>query len=408
MSWWKASLGPLAALILLTGFFSACQKTAKKSPPIPISEETPSTGSAAQPVVPVGPPLEIPVPTENSGKTRITLKAQQLTSSGENTDARFSTDGKRILFVSRSRSGHHQAQIYELHLGAMREKRITFHDGDDASPVYATDGVHIFFSSSTDEIKEEPHVSDRLLRTYRPEVFAKRHASRAEAKDSDEEGSEIYEQTLHGRSIERLTHSPGFDGDVEPDPSSKNIVFSSARTKKTTRLFVAKGKSQTALSQGDFVDRFPRISQNGKWLIWSRKAVGGEDMHLMIMENGKSNRPPRALTSGSSLDLHPAWHPSGEIAVFASNRDDRVFNLYTIDREGRCLKRLTQSEFDLLQPVFNPDGKQIIFTARRGDQHQLFVLDYKPPADCIGDPVKTGPSPGVPILPAPSSGEGKK
>ena len=106
--------------VLLLCFFSACSSANK----------TVSTaGAPGQPkiVVPTAEPIEI-----SKGFT-----ARAVTSLGDNRSPRFSADGSKLLFLSSARPSHRQAQVYELDLLRMTERRVTFHDGDDEGASWA-------------------------------------------------------------------------------------------------------------------------------------------------------------------------------------------------------------------------------------------------------------------------------
>ncbi len=122
-----------SSLLLSVLVLFACSRPAVKVD-TPLTD-SPSTGVAATPVDPAGAPLAMSPTVLGS------IVAKPLTGSGDNSDGRFSPDGTRVVFVSRFRPHHKQAQVYELHLGRMTEKRITYHDGDDAGPVYSADGL---------------------------------------------------------------------------------------------------------------------------------------------------------------------------------------------------------------------------------------------------------------------------
>ena len=388
-----------ARALLVFGFLFVCACQSAKKPATPPSEETPSTGAAATPVVALEPNFKIK--QASPGADGSSLNTKPLTSTGENSDARFSTDGSRILFVSRARPTHKQAQVYELHLGVMKEKRVTFHDGDDIGPVYAPGGTHFLFSSVTDEIKEEPHVAQRLMKAFYPDG--------AKASEfSPDEAFEAYQQTLHGRAIERLTKSPGFDGDLDVDAKGKRFVFSSRRGKRGTNLYFLRGKSVTSLTTGEVIDRGARFSPDGKTLVWSRQtksddASAAAASNLMLADGGFQK--PKLLAAGTKQSLQPSWHPSGNSIVFSSNRDGERFNLYVVDRAGTCVRRLTDVDFDQMQPVFRPDGKQLIFTGRRNGQLHLYLMDYIAPSDCkAAEPTPPAPAPaatGPSATPAP-------
>jgi Tol biopolymer transport system component len=315
---------------------------------------------------------------------------KQLTTVGDNSEARFSPDGKRILFVSRTRPSHRQAQIYELDLATMKEHRVTFHDGDDRSPAYIGDGKRIVYASETDEIKEESVAMKRLMKTYYPEGLKG-------ATDNVTEMTELYSQTLAGRELERLTKSPGFDGDPEPEPKGRKIFFVSSRAHGHPCLYSTSSSKKADIRKlGDCKarDRWPRLSPDGKQLAWSRQENETSPALITVASSSAPGKKPRELTGGKGkfLDLQPVWHPSGKELLFTSNREGKSFNLYSIDAAGKCLKRLTNVGFDLLHPALSPDGKQIVFSAQAGSGGgklgvnpimQVFMMDYAPPSECL-------------------------
>lgn len=359
-------------IIGATAFTTCAKKPVKPAAPV---LDSPSTGVAATPVGTLGPAIPV----------RASLLAKPLTSSGDSSDPRFSPDGSRVIFISRSRANHRQAQVYELHLGRMTEKRVTFHDGDDVGPVYTPDGEKILFSSTTDEIKEPPYVIDRLMKNYDPEQFQKRVKEKPFLEMSSH-GYELYQQSLHGRAIERMTRSPGFDGDVDIESKRRRIVYSSARGSNGTHLFLQSGKATSRLTEGPTINRGPRFSRDGKSLVWSSQTESRQDESQILVAQDPF-RKPRALVEGGSLNVHPAWHPNGTVIVFSSKRAGKSFNLFSVDATGGCVRRLTEADFDQIQPAFSPDGKQLVFTGLVDGRSHIFQVDYSPPADCWTAPL---------------------
>jgi Tol biopolymer transport system component len=409
----KLSSFSTAAIVALSfiSFFSCNRATLKPDSPI-TNAEIPSTGAAATHVAPLGPPVAVTTKETGASKTQPALLAKPLTSTGENSEARFSPDGTRIVFVSQSRPMHKQAQIYELHLGHMTEKRITFHDGDDRTPTYTPDGLKVLFASTTDEIKEEPFAVERLMKNYASESFDKRSKANGRPyKDMTVDGYELYLQTLNARTIERLTKSPGSDVDPDVDAKGKKVVFSSVRDGDGTfHIYtMTVGKAPVRISDGKVADRGPRYSPDGQALVWWRETVGNTESSQLIVATA-GFRKQKVLLEGGALNIQPSWHPAGTELVFSSSRGGGSFNLYTIDVAGTCLKRLTSADFDQLSPAFSPDGKRILFTGHRAGHRHIYVMDYVAPTECLksaaAETSTTAPAPGPMSSPAaaPSAG----
>ena len=85
----------------------------------------------------------------------------------------------------------------------------------------------------------------------------------------------------------------------------------------------------------------------------------------------------RQLTSLAVMSWAPYFHPSGEYAIFTTNKHGfRNFEVYIVDLMGKKEPvRVTDGpRFDGL-PVFTPDGKHMCWTSSRtaNQQGQLFM-----------------------------------
>ena len=277
----------------------SCHHAPVKNTPI---DDSPSTSAAATLVVPTGP--AVPVAAAPGSPE---ILAKPLTALGENSEARFSPDGTRIAYISRLRANHKQAQIYELHLQRMTEKRVTFHDGDDSSPSYSWDSQHFLFASTTDAIKEEEFAAEKLMKTYYPSGYEKR----VKADGAIEVGSEIYLQTLNGRTIERLTKGSGANAEPDMDPKGRRVLFTSVRgPDKTPHVYVLSGKSQLRLTSGTGVaDHSPRFSNDGKNLVFTQK--GEDGAWRLLVATGDLSKPALiggALAAGPAPSATPRSH----------------------------------------------------------------------------------------------------
>ena len=114
------------------------------------------------------------------------------------------------------------------------------------------------------------------------------------------------------------------------------------------------------------MERFPSLSPDGKWVVYSAGGAGNEDIYLQSV--GGQNAID--LTKDSSADdTQPAFSPDGEHIAFRSERDGG--GLFVMGRTGEAVRRLTRNGFT---PAWSADGKQIATasecgTARKDQTH---------------------------------------
>ena len=265
----------------------------------------------------------------------------------------------------------------------MAEKRITYHNGNDANPSYLADGQHLLYASNTDEMKEEPAYVQGLLKTYAPKQKAaqiKRASAGPELPAQD-----LYLQRLDGTQIERLTRVSGFDGEPSYDQIHKHIVFTSTRQGfASLYLMNTEGKVLARLTSDGFYDSTPSFSPDGKALLWVRYASDLKTSQIIVAESDAQKRI--VLVNQPALNVQPVWHPNGQEIVFSSNRAGQAnYELYSIDRKGACLKRLTDSKSDESLASFSPDGKKLLLTSNQSGRFQIYMMDYVPPSSCLQD-----------------------
>ncbi len=142
-------------LVFFILFLTSCEST----PTVATSESLPTPAVGSPPL----PPPVTPGPPATISEYSVIIIAdlpprpislalykeppvQMLTQSGENFNAAFSGDGKKILFSSRNRPQHLQAQAYELNLDNKKERRVTHQDGDVIEARYFGDKklVYVF------------------------------------------------------------------------------------------------------------------------------------------------------------------------------------------------------------------------------------------------------------------------
>jgi Tol biopolymer transport system component len=297
----------------------------------------------------------------------------------------FSPDGFRVLFLSRNRPGHKNAQIYELNLKTRIERRISYHDGDDSSPSYHPDGTRVLYASETDELKEDAQIRKGLFTRFPPSGRFTRPLPTLSP-------TELYLAKPDGSEIKRLTSSQGYDGEARFDAAGKRIVFASTRTTQNERTQImimrTDGGDLRALAPGFDDDGSPSFSPDGKRIAFVRKSPEGTGSHIFTLEL-KAGSKLRQLTYVSALNVSPIWHPNGRDILFASNRatstgaNNSEFDIWSVNTEGPpCAKRITNFDGSETGPAMSHDGARLVFAGDQSGRKQIYTMTFSPAEAC--------------------------
>ncbi len=140
-----------------------------------------------------------------------------------------------------------------------------------------------------------------------------------------------------------------------------------------------RGKVRSLLSDPAGAIRDPAVSWDGNRVLFAwKKSLESDDYHLYELETASNQ--VRQVTAGLGFaDYEPAWLPNGDI-IFASTRCvqtvdcwwTEVSNLYTCDRDGRYLRRVTFDQVHSIYPQVLDDGRVVYTRWDYNDRGQIF------------------------------------
>lgn len=317
---------------------------------------------------------------------------QKLTFGGDNAEAYFSPDGKKLtLQVTNPTIGAHCDQIYLLDLN---QKNISTKDlnlistgtGRTTCSFFMPDGKHILYASTHEANKEcPPKPKPRTDGKYLWPIYAE---------------FDIYEADLNGKITRKFTDSPGYDAEAVVSPDGKYIVFTSTRSGdlELWRMDID-GKNLKQLTFGLGYDGGAFFSHDSKKLVFrsSRPSTAAEikeykdllaenlvaptNMEIYTMNIDGSGL--KQITNLGKANWSPYFHPSDKKILFSSNHHSTRgydFQIYSIDLDGNNLTQITyESEFNAF-PMFSHDGKKLVFSSNRqaGKAHEtnVFIADW--------------------------------
>jgi Tol biopolymer transport system component len=322
------------------------------------------------------------VPLLAPGEEKFLANVRQLTFGGQNAEAYWSADGKKLIF--QSDGGDLPCdQIFTMNADGSDRRRVSNGQGKTTCSYFFPSGDRILYGSTFRASPDCPPKPDRS-RGY---VWA--------LDDYD-----IYTARPDGSDIRPLFSSPAYDAEATISPDGKTIVFTSARDGDLEIYTMnADGSNVKRLTHTPGYDGGPFFSDDGKKIVYRADHPEKPEDLAKYRENlARGTYAPRALeirvmnadgsgdhavTSNGKANFAPYFLPGNKEIIFSSNLADpngRDFDLYLIREDGTGLTRVTYSpDFDGF-PMFTRDGKTLVFASNRNGQkpHEtnIFVADW--------------------------------
>jgi Tol biopolymer transport system component len=317
---------------------------------------------------------------------------RQLTFGGDNAEAYFSFDSKRITFQSNNPAWQLECdQIFTAELATcdMANKlpqMISTGMGRTTCSYFMPGDTTILFASTHAGSHSCPMVPPpRDDHKYVWPIYG----------DYD-----IYISDLKGNIIDTLTSSPGYDAEATVSPKGDRIVFTSLRSgdlelytmnidgtdiRQITNELGYDGGAFFSQDGSMLVFRASRPKTDEDVKVYKELLAQGEvmptNMEIFVCNADGSNL--RQVTHLGKANWAPYFHPTMKKVIFSSNHaapKGYQFNLYMINLDGTGLEQITyDGVFDAF-PMFSFDGKKLIFSSNRnnGGTHNtnLFIGDW--------------------------------
>ncbi len=308
---------------------------------------------------------------------------KQLTFGGENAEAYFDGEGKRLSFQS-TRDGYNCDRIFIMGIDGSDVRQISAPGGVTTCAFIQPDGKRLIYSSTylvDDSCPPKPSFDKGYVWALH-------------------KGYDIYSAKPDGTDLRRLTDSPGYDAEGVYSTDGSKILFTSARD-GDLELYTMNpdGSNQTRLTHDVGYDGGAFFSADGQRIVYrahhptTPEAIADykelladglirpTTLEIFVMDADGKNQ--KQVTSNGAANFCPYFHPNGKQIIFVSNMDDpkrRNFEIYLINVDGTGLERITYNEtFDGF-PMFNRDGTKLVFASNRHNaksgETNIFIADW--------------------------------
>jgi TolB protein len=309
---------------------------------------------------------------------------RQLTFGGENAEAYWGPDGKRIIFQS-TRDQLKCDQIFIMNADGSDQHMVSTGKGRTTCGYFLPDNQHILYASTHEADAACPAPADRS-KGYVWAVYPT---------------YQIYMATVDGKILKKVAAAPGYNAEDTVNFKTGKVVYTSMQAGDLdlwTMNSDGSGKKQLTKSEG--YDGGPVFSRDGKKLAWRANHPATPETrkqyHDLLAENLTSpmkmelfvadadGRNAKAITNYGCASFAPTFTPDGKKILFSSNKHDcdgRKFELYLINVDGTGLEQVTDFGGFTAFPEFSPDGSKIVFAsdkdAKSRYEFNIFTAEWK-------------------------------
>lgn len=309
---------------------------------------------------------------------------RQLTHGGQNAEAYWAPDGKRLIFQS-TRPPYECDQMYIMNADGSDQHLVSTGKGRTTCGYFLADNKRIIYASTHAAGDACPTPPDRS-HGYVWGVFP---------------GYDIYLATDRGKILKRLTDTPGYDAEGTVNWKTGTVVYTSLASGDLD-LWTMKtdGSHKKQITKRLGYDGGPVFSRDGRKLVWragypktpedleryktllAANVTAPMKMEIVVADADGSHA--RTITDFGCASFAPTFTPDGAKILFASNKhacDTRRFELYMMNLDGSGLEQVTDFGGFTSFPEFSPDGKRLVFCsdqdAKEEYEFNIFTADWR-------------------------------
>jgi Tol biopolymer transport system component len=309
---------------------------------------------------------------------------RQLTNGGQNAEAYWAPDGKRIVFQT-TRDKLECDQIFIMNTDGSDQHMVSTGLGRTTCAYFLPDNKRILYASTHEGGPKCPPSADRS-KGYVWAVYPT---------------YDIYLASDAGKILKKLTEAPGYDAEATVNFKTGKIVYTSMQSGDLDLWEMrSDGSAKKRLTTAEGYDGGAVFSHDGKKIVWRSNHPSTPEtlkrykdllndnltspMKMELIVGDSHGKNAKQITDFGCASFAPTFSPDDRKILFASNKHDcdgRKFELFMINPDGTGLEQITDFGGFTSFPEFSPDGKQLVFASDRNAKQRyefnIFTAEWK-------------------------------
>lgn len=200
---------------------------------------------------------------------------------------------------------------------------------------------------------------------------------------------DIYRQTIGARDAVNLTaDSSSYDNQPAFSPDGKRITFCSSRDGNGIYVMNSDGSNVQKLTEGG---NNPAWSPEGREIVFADERIWDHEVRTTFPGSSRlwavdvETHQRRLITAHDAVQ--PSWSPSGDRIAFWGEHNGRQRDIWTVAASGvGDPVPVTDDAAVDWNPVWSPDGRQLLFLSNRGGSVNLWRVALGQSGDVQGEP----------------------
>ena len=158
-----------------------------------------------------------------------------------------------------------------------------------------------------------------------------------------------------------------------PDPNGQSVLYAAFREENIYEIYSMdlNDRSLDRLTNRLGILTAPEVSPDGSTIVFKRSSPNNPEIHqIWVMDRNGEN----AGNIPQLFGWDPTWSPDGNRILFASDRDGPV-QLFTVNRRGRQLFRVTNLPSIRGRSDWSPDGQSIVTYSGEPWNREVYIMN---------------------------------